>query len=82
MEKNKLWIKILGIVVLIGGFILTGFGLVDFIKVTIANSGKVIGDTTRETMNMWYPLLATPVLFSGFFLVILGFGKKKNNEQR
>ena len=80
MEKNKLLYKILGVVILLGGFVLLGFGVAEFIKVTIANSGKVPGDTSRETMSMLFPLLATPVLFGGFFLVILGWGKKKKND--
>lgn len=76
MEKNKLLYKILGITLLAIGLFFLVIGIVDFINVANYNAAKLPDEPTK-TMNMLWPLLATPTLFGGFFLFILGFGKKK-----
>lgn len=76
MEKNKLLYKILGIVLLVIGLTFLTIGLIDFINVANYNAAKLPNEPTK-TMNLLWPLLATPTLFGGFFLFILGFGKKK-----
>lgn len=76
MKKNKLIFKILGITLLIAGLAFIIMGLVDFIKVGIYNE-NLAPTEMRKSANMLWPLLATPCMFGGFFLFILGFGKKK-----
>jgi uncharacterized membrane protein HdeD (DUF308 family) len=76
MEKNKKLFKILGIILLLIGFTFLVFGIIDFFKVAMINESKLPGEPI-EKLNIVWPLLATPTLFGGFFLFILGFGKKK-----
>lgn len=77
MEKNKLLFKILSIILLLAGITFLVIGLIDFFEVANYNANKLPSEPTRS-MNLLWTALATPTLFGGFFLFILGFGKKKD----
>lgn len=76
MEKNKLLFKILGITLLITGFVLIIFGVIDMLTVSEYNSSLIPGEELKKVNIMW-SLIATPCMFGGFFFFVLGFGKKK-----
>lgn len=78
MERNKTLFKIFAIILLMVGIILIVFGFINIVEVTTYNKGLLPGEEPKAA-NLLYPLLATPCMFGGVFLFVLGFGKSKEH---
>lgn len=72
----KIVATIAGVLLLVAGLIILSFGIVKYFGALIHNSNLEAGQDTIETSILPF-IISSPLLFGGFFLVVLGLGKKK-----
>ncbi len=72
----KIVATIAGVLLLVAGLIILGFGIVKYFGALIHNSNLEAGQDTIETSILPF-IISSPLLFGGFFLVVIGLGKKK-----
>ena len=74
-QRNKIIYKVSAIVVLIAGLGLLAFGMVEYI-IHVSTNTTPLGMFDRPLLIIYG---SSPLLFLGFFLFILGWGKKNQN---
>ena len=74
-QRNKIIYKVSAIVVLIAGLGLLVFGMVEYI-IHVSTNTTPLGMFDRPLLIIYG---SSPLLFLGFFLFILGWGKKNPN---
>ena len=72
-QRNKIIYKVSAIVVLIAGLGLLVFGMVEYI-IHVSTNTTPLGMFDRPLLIIYG---SSPLLFLGFFLFIVGWGKKK-----
>lgn len=79
-EKKDKTLKIIatigGVLLLVAGLVILGYGIIKYFGALMHNSNLESGQQAIETSILPF-IISSPLLFGGFFLIVLGVGKKK-----
>ncbi len=73
IKTKTLVLRILSIITLILGFAVLVYGMIDYF-IQVSTSGSPLTLTDRPMIIIY---ISFPIMFLGFFLYVLGYGKKK-----
>ncbi len=73
----KIFATIAGVLLLLAGLTILGYGIIKYFGALMHNSNLESGQQAIETSILPF-IISSPLLFGGFFLIVLGLGKKKN----